>query len=99
MKTLIIIPTYNEIENIPGLIKEIFGFDNQLSVMVVDDDSPDGTAGIVQELRRTYFNLLLLQRRGTRGFGQSYLEGFKKIINENYEIIVIMDADFSHNYK
>ncbi|OHB24418.1 MAG: hypothetical protein A3F96_00905 [Parcubacteria group bacterium RIFCSPLOWO2_12_FULL_40_10] len=99
MKTLIIIPTYNEIENIPGLIKEIFGFDNQLSVMVVDDDSPDGTAGIVQELRRTYFNLLLLQRRGTRGFGQSYLEGFKKIINENYEIIVIMDADFSHDYK
>ena len=79
MKILVIVPTYNEVENISKLIKEILGFDSQLSVMVVDDNSPDGTAGIVQELKKIYSTLLFLPRDGIRSFGKSYLEGFKKM--------------------
>lgn len=95
-----VIPTYNEKENIAFLIEAIFQNQPQPSILVVDDNSPDGTAKVVKEFQNIHPNLLLHQRLNERGFGKSYLDAFRKIINdEKYEIIIMMDADFSHDPK
>ena len=100
MKILVIIPTYNEKENIVSLAHSIFEYHPEVSVLVVDDNSPDGTAGVVRGLQTKFPRLVLHQRLSERGFGKSYLDGFKKIIDSgDYETIVMMDADFSHDYK
>ena len=99
MRTLIIIPTYNERENIGSLIKNIFEHIPEASILIVDDNSPDGTVAAARELQADFPRLMLLKRSGDKGFGRSYIDGFKKVINEDYQAIVMMDGDFSHDYK
>lgn len=98
MGTLIIIPTYNEKGNIVSLVSDIFEVNPEISVLIIDDDSPDGTGDLVEELKERFPRLYLLKRTGDRGFGRSYIDGFKKVINDpQYNAITMMDADFSHD--
>lgn len=98
MEKLVIIPTYNEIENIPLILKAIFSLNLHYHVVVIDDNSPDGTAAKVEELQFFYpEKLFLIKRQGKLGLGTAYIEGFKWAIENNYEYIFEMDADFSHN--
>ena len=94
---LIIIPTYNEIENIDKIIKSIFGLYNGVNILVVDDNSPDHTSSKVIELQAIYKEQLYLQiRKGKSGLGPAYIHGFKWAIKKDYNFIFEMDADFSH---
>ncbi len=98
MEKLIIIPTYNEIENIPIILKAIFSLQLNYHVLVIDDNSPDGTAEEVKKIQFFYPDkLFLLKRQGKLGLGTAYIEGFKWATNKGYEFIFEMDADFSHN--
>ena len=97
MKTLIISPTYNEIKNIKSLVKQIFDLDPGYHLLIVDDNSPDGTALKVKELQSIYPNLHLEERPGKAGLGTAYLFGFKWALENNYDHIVQMDADLSHD--
>jgi dolichol-phosphate mannosyltransferase len=99
MKTLIIIPTYNETENIAELTKAIFTLSLNVDILVVDDNSPDGTADQVLELQLNYPNLHLLKRDQKDGLGRAYLAGFAWAREHGYEAVVQMDADFSHSPK
>ncbi len=93
-----IVPTYNERENIAKLIEAIFTINPTTSVLVVDDNSPDGTAQVVRDLCPHFPGLDVRHRIHDRGFGKSYIDGFKQILNDDrYEYIVTMDADFSHD--
>jgi len=95
---IVIIPTYNEIENIEGILAAVFSQYKEVHVLVVDDNSPDQTAQKVEALQGTYANrLFLLKRSGKQGLGTAYIEGFKWCLNRSYEYIFEMDADFSHN--
>lgn len=97
---IVIIPTYNEIENIEAIIKAVFNLDSQFSVLVVDDNSPDGTAKRVNALMKTYPERLFLQERKEKsGLGTAYIHGFKWCLARDYQYIFEMDADFSHNPK
>lgn len=98
MKECIIIPTYNERENIESLIPFIFSLLPQIFIMVVDDNSPDGTAAIVKILKETHPNLLLLQRNKKEGLGRAYSHAFQEVLKEpGVNKIIMMDADFSHH--
>ena len=97
MKTLIISPTYNEIKNIKSLVKQVFDLDSGYHLLIVDDNSPDGTALKIKELQYTYPNLHLQERPGKAGLGTAYLFGFKWALENNYDHIVQMDADLSHD--
>ena len=95
---IVIIPTYNEIENIEVVLTAIFSQYSQVHVLVVDDNSPDLTAQKVEALQASYANrLFLLKRSGKLGLGTAYIEGFKWCLSRHYEFIFEMDADFSHN--
>lgn len=96
-KVLVIIPTYNEAENISSLIPEILSQDERVEVLVVDDNSPDGTGEIVSTLARNNSRIHLLERQGKMGLGSAYIMGFKYAIEHKYEYVFEMDADFSHN--
>ncbi len=96
MKSIVIIPTYNEIENIPEIIKAIFRQEKDVSILVVDDSSPDGTGEAVTKMQTTYPQLHLLTRSGKEGLGRAYIAGFQWALAKGYEFIVEMDADFSH---
>lgn len=99
-ESLVIIPTYNEKENIENIIKAVFELEKEFDVLVIDDGSPDGTADIVKKLQENSSNkLFLIQREGKQGLGTAYIRGFKWAIEHNYEYISEMDADFSHNPK
>lgn len=96
--SIVIIPTYNEIENIEALIRRIFTLPRAFDVLIIDDNSPDGTAVKVQELQAEFGTMLhLLQRPGKQGLGTAYILGFKYAIEKKFEYIFEMDADFSHN--
>lgn len=96
--TLVIIPTYNEKENIALIIEAVFKQSKAFDVLVVDDSSPDGTASIVNQLIQQYKGKLHLEVRNKKeGLGAAYIHGFKWALNHNYEYIIEMDADFSHN--
>ena len=97
MKTLIIIPTYNETDCIEKLIPQIFSLNLNLHILVVDDNSPDGTSLKVESLQKNYPYLFLLKRPNKAGLGQAYLAGFAWAKNSGYESVVQMDADFSHS--
>ena len=99
MKTLIISPTYNEHKNVAMLIEKIFKIDPNYHLLIVDDNSPDGTAKIVQDLQLTYPNLHLEIRNKKDGLGKAYIFGFKWALDRHYEAIVQMDADMSHHPK
>lgn len=96
--SLVIIPTYNERENISRMIKMVFSLDKPFHILIVDDGSPDGTAEIVKDLQREYPDaLFLLQREGKLGLGTAYIAGFKWGLQRRYQFFIEMDADFSHN--
>ncbi|KGO91473.1 polyprenol monophosphomannose synthase [Flavobacterium subsaxonicum] len=97
---IVIIPTYNEIENIETVIRAVFELTTPFDVLIVDDNSPDGTAQKVRELQEDYPNRLFLEvRAGKAGLGTAYVHGFKWAIERKYDYIFEMDADFSHNPK
>lgn len=97
-RALIVIPTYNEKQNIPHLIEAIFALEiPHLEIMIVDDSSPDGTAGVVRELQNRYPDLHLMVRTQKLGLGSAYVAAFQKALKENYHFMFEMDADFSHD--
>ena len=96
--TLVIIPTYNEKENVEAILRKVFSLEKMFHVLVVDDNSPDGTATIVKQLQAEFSNQLFLEERaGKNGLGTAYIHGFKWAIERKYDYIIEMDADFSHN--
>jgi len=97
--SIVIIPTYNERENIENIIRAVMSLEHGFHILVIDDGSPDGTADIVKGLMNEEFNgrLHLLQRSGKLGLGTAYILGFKWALSQGYEYIFEMDADFSHN--
>ena len=98
--TLVIIPTYNEKENIQAIIEAVFKQKKRFHILVVDDNSPDGTAEIVERLITQYSDALFIEKRtGKNGLGTAYIHGFKWAIQKKYDYIIEMDADFSHNPK
>jgi dolichol-phosphate mannosyltransferase len=95
---LVIIPTYNEKENIENIIRYVFNLDGDFQILVVEDNSPDGTADIVKRLIKEFPNRLHIEeRKGKLGLGTAYIHGFKWALERDYEYIIEMDADFSHN--
>lgn len=97
MEKIVIIPTYNEKENIANILKAIFSLNQSYHVLIIDDGSPDGTAGIVKDLQQVYGSQLFLEeRKGKLGLGTAYIHGFKWSIKRGYNFIFEMDADFSH---
>ncbi|MFM8439012.1 MAG: glycosyltransferase, partial [Candidatus Kapaibacterium sp.] len=97
MKTIVVIPTYNEIENIEPMIDAIHAQVADMHILVVDDGSPDGTAQAVQSRMAEDPRIHLLQRASKSGLGTAYCAGFTKALDEGFDIICQMDADFSHN--
>ena len=98
MSNLIIIPTYNEIENIENIIRKVFSLEESFSILIIDDRSPDGTAKKVKELQKEFSDTLFIEERtGKLGLGTAYILGFKWALNKNYQYIFEMDADFSHD--
>jgi dolichol-phosphate mannosyltransferase len=94
---LVVIPTFNEKENISAILHTIFELNADFHVLVIDDSSPDGTAGIVRSLQHKFPGLFLEERKGKLGLGTAYIHGFKWAIAKGYHFIFEMDADFSHN--
>ena len=98
--SIVIIPTYNEKENIEKIIRAVFSLEKQFDILIIDDGSPDGTAAIVKCLQIEYPDrLYLLEREGKLGLGTAYIAGFKWALAREYEYVFEMDADFSHNPK
>lgn len=98
LEKLVIIPTFNEIENIEAIIFAVIGLDQNYHILIIDDGSPDGTASKVKSLFPKFPGQLFLeQRRGKLGLGTAYIHGFKWALNKGYRFIFEMDADFSHN--
>ncbi|MCS6905088.1 MAG: polyprenol monophosphomannose synthase [Bacteroidia bacterium] len=96
--SVVIIPTYNELENIERMIRKIFSLNEPIDILIVDDNSPDGTALVVQNLQKEFSSrLFLLQRPGKMGLGTAYVQGFQWALARGYKFILEMDADFSHN--
>lgn len=96
-RVLVVIPTYNESENIPRLLPAVLGQDPSVEVLVVDDNSPDGTARLVREMMKTEQRIHLLERPGKMGLGTAYVAGFRFAIERRYDCVMEMDADFSHD--
>ncbi|MCF2874586.1 MULTISPECIES: polyprenol monophosphomannose synthase [unclassified Tenacibaculum] len=97
---LVIIPTYNEKENIEAIIRETFNQEKEFDILIVDDNSPDGTSNIVEGLQEEFAERLYIEKRtGKNGLGTAYIHGFKWAIKKGYDYIIEMDADFSHNPK
>ena len=95
---LVIIPTYNEIENVERIIRNVFSLQRDFHILIVDDSSPDKTADKVTELQEEFStSLFLLRREGKLGLGTAYITGFEWALDRSYEYIFEMDADFSHN--
>ncbi|HPI25619.1 MAG TPA: polyprenol monophosphomannose synthase [Candidatus Cloacimonadota bacterium] len=97
MKALLIIPTYNERENISRIISIVLEKQAELEVLIVDDNSPDGTAQIVKDMMASESRIHILERPGKMGLGSAYVQGFKYALDKGYDFILEMDADFSHN--
>lgn len=97
-KKLVIIPTYNEKDNIEKMVKKVFSLSLSFDLLIIDDNSPDGTADIIKRLQKDYPEKLhLLERQGKLGLGTAYITGFKWALENKYDYICEMDADFSHN--
>lgn len=99
--SIVIIPTYNEKENIESIIRAVFGLEKDFDILVIDDGSPDGTADIVRRLQKGEFaeKLNMIERKGKLGLGTAYIAGFKWALEHEYEYVFEMDADFSHDPK
>ncbi len=97
-KTVVIIPTYNEAQNIASIVARVKEFAPEIKVLVVDDNSPDGTADIVRDLMKIYAGIALLSRKNKEGLGKAYLNAFAEVLKDpTIERVQIMDADFSHD--
>ena len=97
-RKIVIIPTYNEKENIEKIIRAVFSLDGEYHILVIEDGSPDGTAQIVKRLQEEFSNrLFMIERKGKLGLGTAYITGFKWSVENGYDYIFEMDADFSHN--
>jgi dolichol-phosphate mannosyltransferase len=97
MKKIVVIPTYNESENITTLIPEIYKNLPGANILIVDDNSPDGTGSLVKEMQKSDDKLHLIERPGKMGLGTAYCDGFQYALEKGFELIFEMDADFSHN--
>ena len=98
MRNLVIIPTYNELDNIRPMIDKVFSLPEKFNLLVIDDGSPDGTAEIVRERQKAYpESLHLIERQGKLGLGTAYLTGFRWALEHGYDYVFEMDCDFSHN--
>ncbi len=98
MRITVVTPTYNEAENLPKLVSALFSLPLDLSILIVDDNSPDGTGKIADELAQTYIGRVeVLHRPGKMGLRSAYLNGFQKILDGDAQVLVQMDADFSHD--
>ena len=97
-QSIVIIPTYNEKENIENIIRAVMALEDNFNILIIDDGSPDGTAAIVKGLMETDFKdrLFIVERSGKLGLGTAYITGFKWCIERGYDYIFEMDADFSH---
>ncbi len=96
--SIVIIPTYNEKENIENIIRAVFGLEKVFHILVVEDNSPDGTADIVRRMQKEFpERLFMIERKGKLGLGTAYITGFRWAIEKKYDYIFEMDADFSHN--
>lgn len=94
---IVIIPTYNEKENIENIIRYVFGLTPGFDILIIEDNSPDGTGDIVQRMQKEFSRLHMIRRQGKLGLGTAYITGFKWCLQQGYEYIFEMDADFSHN--
>src|SRR5207245_5070718 len=99
MKTLLITPTYNEIENLRPLLEEIFSYVPETDVLIVDDHSPDGTGELADEIHNENSRVKVLHRPGKLGLGTAYIAGFKYAIEHGYDASFDMDADFCHDSR
>ena len=98
MEKIAIIPTYNEKENVSAIVEAIFSLNQNFHILIIDDSSPDGTAGIVRNLQKKYPDELFLEvRQGKLGLGTAYIHGFKWAVAKGYAFVFEIDADFSHN--
>lgn len=97
MNILIIIPTYNELENLPRLLPEVLSKNDGIEVLIVDDNSPDGTAAFVENEMKNNNRIHLIKRSSKQGLGTAYIAGFKYALQNNFDLIFEMDADFSHD--
>lgn len=97
MKSLVIIPTFNEIENIQRMLDTVMSLEPEINVLIVDDGSPDGTAKVVKENQKKHDRIHLLERSGKLGLGTAYIAGFHWALERGYDLIYEMDCDFSHN--
>ena len=97
MKSLVIIPTFNEIENIQRMLDTVMSLAPAFNVLIVDDGSPDGTAKVVKENQKNHERIHLLERSGKLGLGTAYIAGFHWALERGYDLIYEMDCDFSHN--
>ncbi len=99
MKKIVIIPTYNEVQNIEKMVKTLFDkvfISGDISVLIVDSNSPDGTAKLVENLQKEYKNLFLLKQTEKNGLASAYTDGFKYALKEGYDVLIQMDCDFQH---
>ena len=96
-KSLIIIPTFNEIDNIERMITTLFGLYPEISLLIIEDGSPDGTADVVKRLMQKYSQLFIIERKGKLGLGTAYITGFRWALERSYEFVFEMDCDFSHD--
>ena len=99
-ESIVIIPTYNEKENVENIIRAVFSLEEELCVLIIEDGSPDGTADIVKKIQSEFpDNLFMIEREGKLGLGTAYITGFKWALEAGYDFIFEMDADFSHDPK
>lgn len=98
-KSLVIIPTYNESDNVEQMLSTLHGLYPELSVLIIEDGSPDGTAAIVKRFQTTHPNVHMIERQGKLGLGTAYITGFKWALEKGYEFVFEMDCDFSHDPK
>lgn len=94
---IVIIPTYKERENVEAIVKAITALPVRFDILIIDDNSPDGTAGIVKDLQKSFLNVNLIERPGKLGLGTAYIAGFRWALEKGYKYIYEMDADFSHD--
>ncbi len=98
-KKIVIIPTYNEKENVRKIATAVIALEGDYHILFVDDGSPDGTGDIIKDMQKEYSQIHLIERSGKLGLGTAYIEGFRYCLKEGYDFICEMDADFSHNPK